>query len=205
MSVGPLGRNEVIPERARNDPMRIASVLNAQTDTEIPQDDTDDAVSVAASSTTSSTTSVESIARKRRSPGRPRLPCKKYSPEQAFWVWYHRKSAPAFCPCWLARPCRADCAFNSIVPQTSFGKETNSHRITGTDLGEGWDEVERKFQCQFGDKREKGGLQCKFYRLLEEFGVEKVRDQAKSGHRRRGDKIGKFGLVQRTARRYTWM
>jgi hypothetical protein len=32
-----------------------------------------------------------------------------------------------------------------------------------------------------------------------------VREQTKSGHKRRGDKVGKFGVVQRTAHRFSWM
>jgi len=74
-----------------------------------------------------------------------------------------------------------------------------------TDLRKDWDYVERAFFRQFGDKREKGGLQCKFYRLLEQKKVEKVREQSRSGRKRNGDMIGRFGVVQRTSVRYPWM
>ncbi|KIW73353.1 hypothetical protein PV04_01482 [Phialophora macrospora] len=74
-----------------------------------------------------------------------------------------------------------------------------------TDLGQGWDEVEHRFEIQFGETRKKGGLQCKFYRVLGIHGVEKVREQTKTGHKRRGDRVGKFGVVQRTAKRFSWM
>ncbi|EXJ64233.1 hypothetical protein A1O7_00569, partial [Cladophialophora yegresii CBS 114405] len=74
-----------------------------------------------------------------------------------------------------------------------------------TDLGEAWDEIEQKFDLQFGESRKKGGLQCKFYRVLETHGVEKVRAQTRSAHKRLGFKVGKFGVVQRTTKRYTWM
>jgi hypothetical protein len=49
---------------------------------------------------------------------KPRPPCKKYTKEQGYFIWY----------------CR-------------------------TDLEEPWDEVERNFEKQFEDKREKSGLQ----------------------------------------------
>lgn len=74
-----------------------------------------------------------------------------------------------------------------------------------TDLECCWDVVEREFYRQFGAQRKKPGLQCKFYRWLEIEGVEKVREQAKTGHRRGGPQVGKFGLVQRTTRRFPWM
>lgn len=74
-----------------------------------------------------------------------------------------------------------------------------------TDLECCWDVVEREFYLQFGAQRKKPGLQCKFYRWLEIEGVEKVREQAKTGHGRGGFQVGKFGLVQRTTRRFPWM
>ncbi|KIW24353.1 uncharacterized protein PV07_10072 [Cladophialophora immunda] len=76
------------------------------------------------------------------------------------------------------------------------------HRI---DLEQEWDDIEKAFHRQFGDLRKKGGLQCKFYRVLEESNVAKVREQAKSGHRDRRGKIDKFGVVQRTTQRFLWM
>jgi hypothetical protein len=52
-----------------------------------------------------------------------------------------------------------------------------------TDLGLAWDDVEQRFSEYFGEKREKGGLQCKFYRTIGDAGVEKVREQTNSGRR----------------------
>ena len=74
-----------------------------------------------------------------------------------------------------------------------------------TDLHECWDEVERKFDLQYKEKRVKGGLQCKFYRFLDQHKVEKVREQAKRGQRRHGDRVGRFGVVERTNERHDWM
>ena len=127
------------------------------------EDETEDAVSETASTSTSSTGRRHRTQR-RRTHRRPRPPCKKYSLEQVYFIWYHR-----------------------------------------TDLQQSWDEVERAFYRHFGDKREKGGLQCRFYRTLEEQKVEKVREQARSGRRRRGDMVGKYGVVQRTTERFPWM
>lgn len=93
-----------------------------------------------------------------------RPPCKKYSLEQALFIWYQR-----------------------------------------TDLAKPWDEVEEDFRRQFEEKRGKGGLQCKFYRTLNDAKVEKVREQAKWGRRSKRDRVGKFGVIQRTNKRYSWM
>ncbi|KIX95766.1 uncharacterized protein Z520_08474 [Fonsecaea multimorphosa CBS 102226] len=76
------------------------------------------------------------------------------------------------------------------------------HRI---DLGQDWDDIEREFHHQFGEARKKSGLQCKFYRVLGEKNIEKVRQQGRSGHRGRGNKIDKFGVVERTSQRFPWM
>jgi hypothetical protein len=35
--------------------------------------------------------------------------------------------------------------------------------------------------------------------------VAKVRDQSRSGRSQNRDKVGKFGVVQRTSRRWNWM
>lgn len=74
-----------------------------------------------------------------------------------------------------------------------------------TDLAEPWDRVLQEFAKQFNHRRPKGGLQCKFYRLLGDWGVEKVREQARQSQSRSRDRVGQYGLVQRTTLRYDWM
>lgn len=129
-----------------NDPHVNAALVeqhvNEDEDTEMRDKDLDseDASEDTSSATTStSDSSTKPIRRKQRA---PRPPCKKYSTEQEYFVWYYR-----------------------------------------TDLGQDWDEVERKYEHQFGDKRGKAGLQCKFYRVLDDHGVKKVREQTRSGER----------------------
>ncbi len=150
---------EAAPSTVPLHPMRIASILNEpqanttaehlarepNAETEMKDEDLDSECAsedTASIMTSTSVSSTKSTGRKRRRSRRPRPPCKKYSVEQAHFLWYHR-----------------------------------------TDLGEGWDDVEREYEYQFGDKRGKGGLQCKFYRVLDDHGVEKVREQARSGQR----------------------
>lgn len=74
-----------------------------------------------------------------------------------------------------------------------------------TDLSEPWDQVLREFGRQFHHRRPKGGLQCKFYRLLEEWNVEKVRIQNRHARDSPKDRVGAFGVVQRTTKRFSWM
>lgn len=74
-----------------------------------------------------------------------------------------------------------------------------------TDLGEPWDQVLEAYRVQFSQSRPKGGLQCKFYRLLEENKVEKVRAQTRSASDSPKDRVGKYGVVQRTTKRFKWM
>lgn len=74
-----------------------------------------------------------------------------------------------------------------------------------TDLAEPWDRVLQEFAKQFNHRRPKGGLQCKFYRLLGDWGVEKVREQARQSQSRSRDSVGRYGLVQRTNLRFPWM
>ena len=77
------------------------------------------------------------------------------------------------------------------------------HRI---DLHESWDVVEEEFQHQFHQQRKKAGLQCKFYRLLDQRHIDKVRVQAK--HRLRHENpegYQGFGLIRRTKERPLWI
>lgn len=74
-----------------------------------------------------------------------------------------------------------------------------------TDLSLAWDEVLYRYREQFQQSREKTGLQCKFYRLLGDWGVEKVREQVRNSQRSNGDSIGAYGVIQRTWHRFPWM
>lgn len=75
-----------------------------------------------------------------------------------------------------------------------------------TDMRLSWDKVLDSYRRCFSVSRDKSGLQCRFYRVLIDWGVEKVRDQ--NPHPRDGNKdqmIGQYGVVQRTNKRYWWM
>ena len=82
-----------------------------------------------------------------------------------------------------------------------------------TDLGEGWDKVLEEFNINFRSDvpRPKSGLQCIFYRVLNDHKVAKVREQSRASRTLIGkaendhNTVGAYGVVQRTARRYEWM
>lgn len=74
-----------------------------------------------------------------------------------------------------------------------------------TDLSLPWDEVLHKYREQFQQSRQKTGLQCKFYRLLDDWGVERVRAQVRNSHRTSNDSVGAYGVIQRTWHRFAWM
>lgn len=77
-----------------------------------------------------------------------------------------------------------------------------------TDLGEHWDTVLQKFTAQFQQVRSKSGLECKFYRLLTVWGVEKVREQSRHAAAEEGqdrNRVGEYGVIQRTGVRFPWM
>ncbi len=74
-----------------------------------------------------------------------------------------------------------------------------------TDLVEPWDQVLAEYELQFEQHRNKGGLQCKFYRLLDDHKVEKVRAQTRSASDSPSDRVGKYGVIQRTNKRFKWM
>ncbi|KAL6249883.1 hypothetical protein RBB50_003739 [Rhinocladiella similis] len=75
------------------------------------------------------------------------------------------------------------------------------HRV---DLDMPWDKVTDAYNCFFPEDRRKGGLQCRFYRALDQYNVQKIRQQARHG-RIRGGLIEKFGVLDCTNRRFTWM
>ena len=59
-----------------------------------------------------------------------------------------------------------------------------------------WAATVRAFNSMFGRPlRNKGGLQCKFYRTLEEFGVPKVRQQGRSASE---GSTARYGVLERT-------
>ncbi|KAI1610555.1 hypothetical protein EDD36DRAFT_421630 [Exophiala viscosa] len=74
-----------------------------------------------------------------------------------------------------------------------------------TDLGLPWDQVMEMYRRYWKEDREKSGLQCKFYRILDQYNVDKVRKQTKMGRSSAREKKGKFGVLQRTNRRFPWM
>lgn len=74
-----------------------------------------------------------------------------------------------------------------------------------TDLGLPWDQVMRLYRRYWKEDREKSGLQCKFYRILSQYNVDKVRKQTKLGRSGTKEKKGRFGVIQRTNRRFPWM
>lgn len=74
-----------------------------------------------------------------------------------------------------------------------------------TDLGRPWPRVLCEYRQEFRECRNKPGLQCKFYRTLSEWNVEKVRAQKRTSRDLPGDCVGRYGVIQRTNRRYRWM
>jgi hypothetical protein len=75
------------------------------------------------------------------------------------------------------------------------------HRI---DLNMEWDAVWERFEEAFPG-RGKAGLQCKFYRILSQYQVAKVREQSKLGRTEGSSKARQFGMANTTGRRFWWM
>lgn len=72
------------------------------------------------------------------------------------------------------------------------------HRI---DLGCQWDEVLTEYTKEFpGAARDKSGLQCKFYRILRDYQIPKMRDQSKYT-----SDMQRYGMWANTRLRYKWM
>ena len=70
------------------------------------------------------------------------------------------------------------------------------------DLNMRWDDVVNLFKAMWpGDPREKGGMQCKLYRVLEQYNIPKKRQQllGPDGNRRA------YGMWARQGHRYPWM
>lgn len=73
------------------------------------------------------------------------------------------------------------------------------HRI---DLGYEWQDITNAYNAQFPDRKREGfgGIQCKYYRYCEEFGIPKVR------HRNRAaSQVDEYGMRARTGLLYSWM
>ncbi|KIX06511.1 uncharacterized protein Z518_04487 [Rhinocladiella mackenziei CBS 650.93] len=71
------------------------------------------------------------------------------------------------------------------------------------DLDRPWDILTDDYCHVWNEKRGKGGLQCKFYRLLGEHQILKVREQM--AKKRKGYPVERFGMVERTNLRFPWM
>ena len=70
------------------------------------------------------------------------------------------------------------------------------------DLGYDWQDINNAYNAQFPDRPREGfgGIQCKYYRYCEEFGIPKVR------HRDRGaSQVIEYGMRSRTGLSYPWM
>ncbi|KIW50296.1 hypothetical protein PV05_11897 [Exophiala xenobiotica] len=76
------------------------------------------------------------------------------------------------------------------------------HRI---DLNMPWNKVLEAYSRNFAETRKKAGLQCRFYRIVDQHKVKKVRQQGRPERNTRGYHIEKFGVIAQTDRRYHWM
>ena len=78
------------------------------------------------------------------------------------------------------------------------------HRV---DLGWTWDRIEWKFRRHFSKGRSKSGLQSKFYRILDDHGIPKIREQNRGTHRRGSDVeyTAEVNFVDFSKLRYPWM
>lgn len=74
-----------------------------------------------------------------------------------------------------------------------------------TDLSMAWREVETRFDAYFPGTRGRTGLQCRFYRTLEEWGVASIRNRDRSRDSSEDGTVGAYGVIQRTSLRYWWM
>ncbi|KAF7510160.1 hypothetical protein GJ744_007059 [Endocarpon pusillum] len=72
------------------------------------------------------------------------------------------------------------------------------------DLEKDWKEVSQAFNEYFHDRHRDGesGLQCRFYRILDSAGIPNIRSLKNSNDKER---IARFGLVEQTRYRYSWM
>ena len=70
------------------------------------------------------------------------------------------------------------------------------------DLGYDWQDITHAYNAQFPDRPRDGfgGIQCKYYRYCEEFGIPKVRNRDRSA-----SAVSEYGMRSRTGRSYPWM
>lgn len=70
------------------------------------------------------------------------------------------------------------------------------------DLGYDWQDLATAYNAQFPDRTRVGfgGIQCKYYRYCEEFGIPKVRNRNRSA-----SAVQEYGMRSRTGRSYPWM
>lgn len=103
---------------------------------------------------------------------------------------------------------------SSVSPRSPGTKERRQFRPTYSDeevyfiwyyridLGYDWQDINNAYNAQFPDRPREGfgGIQCKYYRYCEEFGIPKVR------HRDRGaPQVTEYGMRSRTGLSYPWM
>lgn len=103
---------------------------------------------------------------------------------------------------------------SSVSPRSPGTKERRQFRPTYSDeevyfiwyyridLGFDWQDINNAYNAQFPDRPREGfgGIQCKYYRYCEEFGIPKVR------HRDRGaSQVMEYGMRSRTGLSYPWM
>lgn len=70
------------------------------------------------------------------------------------------------------------------------------------DLGYDWQDITNAYNAQFFDRPREGfgGIQCKYYRYCEEFGIPKVRDRDRGA-----PQVLEYGMRSRTGLSYPWM
>ncbi|MCJ1465498.1 hypothetical protein MMC07_004116 [Pseudocyphellaria aurata] len=70
------------------------------------------------------------------------------------------------------------------------------------DLGYDWQDITNAYNAQFSDRPREGfgGIQCKYYRYCEEFGIPKVRDRDRGA-----PQVLEYGMRSRTGLSYPWM
>ena len=78
------------------------------------------------------------------------------------------------------------------------------HRV---DLDQEWDTVVRAFNRQFrrSHRRDKSGLECKLYRVLNHYGVPQIREWRRRGNRMVQEVTTYYGIIESTDIRYPWM
>lgn len=70
------------------------------------------------------------------------------------------------------------------------------------DLGYDWQDIANAYNAQFPERPRDGfgGIQCKYYRYCEEFGIPKVRNRDRSA-----SAVNEYGMRSRTGRSFPWM